>query len=50
MLRSEAITELEALAGHLTDDLAEAQTRDQHIRISARIAEVNSLIGRLKAL
>jgi hypothetical protein len=43
MLRSEVDARLAELAGRLEADLRLSQTRDQHVRMSQRLAEVNAL-------
>ncbi len=48
ILRSETVEELETIAVNLERDISLAQTRDQHLRMSQRLAEVRALIARLK--
>ena len=43
MLRSEVDARLAELASRLESDVRLAQTRDQHIRMSQRLAEVRAL-------
>lgn len=43
MLRSEVDARLAELASRLEADVRLAQTRDQHVRMSQRLAEVNAL-------
>jgi len=49
MTRTEAVEDLEALAGRLESDLRLARTRDEHVRVAQRLAEVRDLAARLRA-
>jgi hypothetical protein len=44
------LTELELLRTELESDVASAQTRDQHLRLSFRIQRLNHIIDEMKSV
>jgi hypothetical protein len=46
--RSEAVAAVEALASELESDVRAAQTRDQHLRASRRVAEARRIAADLR--
>jgi hypothetical protein len=49
MSKSDAVLELERIATDLENDVALCQTREQHLRMAQRLADVRALIARAAA-